>query len=193
MHITSLTQEALKHHGARALGILGTYWTGLATQGDAPLWSDIDPAHIQDALEYAFMADRVGRTHARLRIAGGTISAELGQDCHGLPLSMLLMPGARHEFGAALATCFDTRTALDLTLSKRRNSTNPPIPARMVLYPLRNDSDAVTRLLGGLAAFGDTGSSPCQFDLTDIRGTPLTRKGHRPTYKDHLRLVVNNT
>ena len=188
MHILSMTQHMLQQHGTRALGILDSYWRDLARDGQLPLWSDVDPGQIQDALEYAFMADCVGRCHARLRVAGGAVSGVLGQDFHGLPLSMIVMPNERDRFGAALRRCFEDRIALELCLTAQKTGTR----ARMVLYPLADTTGTVTRILGGLVCTGDTGPCPCRFDLTDIRDLHRPYSQPPTAGNPYLRLVVNN-
>lgn len=194
MHCRSMTQETLRHHAARALRILETYWHGLAVGGGVPHWSAIDPGAIQDALEYAFLADRLGRAHARLRVAGGSVTGLFGGELTGMPLSTLLNPTSRKEFDAALAGCFKRRSGLDLMLCTSGKGGRPLVAARMVLYPLRDDQGRVTQILGGLAPTDDTGPAPCRFDLTGICEIETTaRRAFRPLpAKGHLRLVVSN-
>ncbi len=186
MIITSLTQHVLNRHAARALGILDACWRGLAAQGDVPLWSRVDPADIQDALDHAFLAERYGHSHARIRVAGGSVAEMTGGDCAGLPLSLMFRPEDRPAFNEALRTACDSRCPIELDLSMVKQD----VAARMVLYPLRAESGRITQLLGGLAPIGETVAARCRFGLVAIRAT--TPPVMAPARRSHLRLVVNN-
>lgn len=190
----SLTQEALNTHGARALRLLETYWRSLPVQGTLAPWTEVDPGAIQDALEYAFMAVRVGRRHARIRVAGGAVGGPLGTPLTGLSLSALIQPEARPGFDADIADCFQRRCGLDLTLRAERQSLGFPISARLVLYPLGNGPEDVSHFLGGFVVTGPTGPAPCRFNVMArqyiTRPKPRSRFLH--TGHCHLRLVVSN-
>lgn len=194
MHCRSLTQEALNTHGARALRILTEYWQALPGGHGLPHWNSVDPGAIQDALEYAFLADRLGQRHARFRVAGGAVSGLIGRDLAGLLLSVLVHPGSRAGFDAALADSFAHRSGLDLTLGTSGPDHRPQVTARMVLFPLRDDAGRVTRVLGGLAAGGATGPAPCRFVLKDAPRDITRRAVPAPIMpgSGRLRLVVNN-
>lgn len=186
MIITSLTQHVPNRHAAQALGILEAYWRGLAAQGDVPLWSRIDPADIQDALDHAFLAERYGQSHARIRVAGGSVAGMTDGDCAGLPLSLLFRPEDRPAFTDALRTSCDCRSPVELDLSVATGD----VVARMMLYPLRDETGRITQLLGGLAPIGEPIAAPCLFALVASRST--TRPVIAPARGSHLRLVVNN-
>lgn len=162
----SLIDETLRVHGDRALRRLAAYWHGLAAQDALPHWSAVDPAAIQDALEYAFLAERLGQSHARLRVAGGSVAQLFGQEATGRPLSGLLSPKARPVFDAAMRRCFILGTPLALAVGSSRRA----VTGRMALYPLRGDRGRVTQLLGGLVVSGDPGPAPVRFDFIDVEG-----------------------
>ena len=186
MIITTLTQHVLNRHAARALAILDAYWRGLAAQGDVPLWSRVDPGDIQDALDHAFLAKRYGQCHARMRVAGGSVSEMTVEDCAGLPLSLMFGPADRPAFNEVLRTACDSRSPVELDLSVAKRD----VVARMVLYPLRTESGRITQLLGGLAPIGEPVAAPCRFGLVASRvATPPVMA---PARRSHLRLVVNN-
>ncbi|WP_299789500.1 PAS domain-containing protein [uncultured Marivita sp.] len=190
-----LVEERLKQHGHRALQELDSYWHGLAVRGDLPKRAEVDPAAIQDALEFAFIADRVGRSHARFRVAGGAISGVVGTEVAGLPLSTLLHHGSRATLDAALARCFAGRLLLELTLGTRPDRTGQTATATLRLYPLLGARGEVGHLLGAFVATSGGGNHLSRFDVTDMRETPWTNctVPARPRQTGHLRLVIDNT
>jgi hypothetical protein len=166
----SSIDETLHVHGDRALRTLAAYWHGLAAQDALPHWSAVDPAAIEDALEYAFLAERLGQSHARLRVAGGSVVQLFGQAATGRPLSGLLSPTARPAFDAAVRRCFVAGTPLALALGSSRRA----VTGRMALYPLRGDRGRVTQLLGGLVVSGTPGPAPVRFDFINTEGRGVT-------------------
>jgi hypothetical protein len=190
-----LVEERLKQHGHRALQELDRYWHGLAARGDLPKRAQVDPAAIQDALEFAFIADRVGRSHARFRVAGGAISGMMGTEVAGLPLSTLLHHGSRATFEATLARCFADRLLLDLTLCTRPDRAGQITTATLRLYPLLDAQDEVGHLLGAFVASSGGGNHPSRFDVDDVRETRWANRTApaRPHQTGHLRLVIDNT
>lgn len=186
MIVVSPTQHLLTRHAAQALDLLAAYWTSLAMQDrDIPVWSRIDPCDIQDALDHAFLAERHGMCHTRLRVAGQGVSDITGSACQGLPISLWFRSGDRVDLNRALAECIQTRRPIALELSTGAGSV---LAARMVLYPLRDTSGRVAQFLGGLA--------PVTEDATPVRG-PFGLIGMETrvlaTLRPALRLVVNNT
>jgi len=190
MQCISLTRETLRLHGHRALQLLDEYWHGLALRGGVPHWSAVDPKAFQDALEYAFMADCVGKPHARLRVAGGAVSSVVGGDLRGLPLSVFFGPRVRPRFQAALAQVIKGGCPADLTLSAPQAGAT----GRMVLYPLVDDQGQVTQVLGGLIVGGDAGPAPRRYNIDHIRhGATPQRPRPAPALRGPaLRLVVDN-
>ncbi len=76
----------------RALSQVEAYWEGLRQGRDVPMRSDIDPRGIEDALEYAFILERIAPGLARLRVAGSHLSDVMGDG------------GARHADNFVCAT-----------------------------------------------------------------------------------------
>ncbi|MBO6883936.1 MAG: PAS domain-containing protein [Marivita sp.] len=187
MNITSLTQHALTQHAARALGILGAYWASLVSQGDLPLWSDIDPGQIQDALDHAFLAERFGHCHARIRVAGGAVEEMAGKPCKGLPLSLLIRANDRAVFNEAVIACCIGGYPIEIALTSEEDVATSKVSARLVLYPLRDTTGRVTQFLGGLAPVGDAIARLGSFGVVEVMA-------HRTqTRRSLLRLIVDNT
>lgn len=187
MIITSLTQHALTQHAARALEILGAYWASLVRQGDLPLWSEVDPGQIQDALDHAFLAERFGHCHARIRVAGGAVEEMAGKPCKGLPLSLLIRANDRAVFNEAVSACCIAGHPVEIALTSGPDAAHPEVSARLVLYPLRDSTGRVAQFLGGLAPVGNAIYRPGPFGVVEVM-TDCT-----PSHRSRLRLVVDNT
>ncbi|WP_416882062.1 PAS domain-containing protein [Marivita sp.] len=187
MIITSLTHHALTQHAARALGILGAYWASLVRQGDLPLWSEVDPGQIQDALDHAFLAERFGHCHARIRVAGGAVEDMADKPCKGLPLSLLIRANDRAVFNEAVTACCIGGHPVEIALTSEEDLATRKVSARLVLYPLVDTTGRITQFLGGLAPVGDAIARPGPFGVVEVMA-------HRTaTRRTHLRLVVDNT
>lgn len=190
-----LIQESLKQHGHRALRLIDGYWHSHASSGTLPRRADIDPGAIQDALEFAFIADRVGACHARMRVAGGAIGGVFGGDAAGLPLSAFLNHGSRATFDAALARCFDQQHVLEIAMTPKPGGAKTNGSATLRLYPLGDGHGTVRHLLGAFAASGPMTRAPLRFDIMGLQEIRWTaRSDHRrPAPARHLRLVIDNT
>ncbi len=178
----SLAQQAARHHATRALDLLDTYWRRLAAHGGLPQWSAVDPGAIQDALDHAFLAERYGHCHARIRTAGGAIAEAAGTDCAGFALSLLVCPEGRSAFNDALSACCENRDPVALDITTVHGSR-----AKIVLYPLIDRSGRVTQLLGGLALRNDGQTVP-----SGVTSGSLERP-RAPNRRPELRLVIDNT
>ncbi|MCL3882654.1 PAS domain-containing protein [Marivita sp. GX14005] len=191
----SLQHEIIARHQTRAARIVERYWCDLAAQGAIPERARIDPAEIQDALEYAFIAEHLDCGHARLRVAGGAVSAVLGMETTGMPLSVLIAPAARDRFNGRVARVFQGPARLVLKLHAHARYGQPPLEAEMRLYPLRGVSGRVTQSLGTFLCGGQIGRAPRRFDLGSV--TEQSARAPAPTFAPirqhgHLRLVVSN-
>lgn len=196
MHSTPLHQTVLTQHQAKAVEAIDRYWHQLAAGGAVPARSQINPATIQDALDYAFIAERMSAGHARFRVAGGSISAVLGMEVTGMPLAVLVSPDMRDRFVTDLASLFETPSKLCLTLTAAAAYGQPMLEAQLRLYPLRGSDHRVTQVLGTFVTSGMIGRTPRRFRITSVEAIPVTQpsalrqlpiRRHR-----HLTLVVSN-
>ena len=151
------------------LNTLRAYWEALRQNGDLPRRAQIDPRGIESALDIAFLAERVAPRVARFRLAGRQICDLMGMEVRGMPLSALIAPEARDEFGEALARAFSGPAVVEMSLRAASGLTQPRLEARMLLLPLRADDGSVSRLLGGLAREGRLGFPPRRLDLTGMQ------------------------
>lgn len=136
------------------------YWQSLRGGG-----ARIDPRHIDRALEFAFIAEPMAPGVARFRLAGMHLNDLLGMDLRGMPLSCLFQPASRGLLSDTILHVFSNSSASEFMLTGDRGLGRPPLSGQMLLLPLRDDSGATTRLLGGIATRGEIGRPPRRFRL----------------------------
>ena len=196
MQSSLLHQKALSDHQSKAVRAIDAYWHHLAARGGIPRRADVDPAVIQDALEYAFIAEHLSGGHARMRVAGGAISAVMGMDVAGMPLAALIAPVDRSGFAQHVANTLDSASLLTLSLSAPEAFGQPHLNAKMRLYPLRDETGRIRQILGSFVSTGLIGQTPRRFKFSNASETPMSRD-HALTSqtlatRGHLRLVVSN-
>lgn len=150
---------------ASSISSLRAYWDALhdAAGGAVPMRSDVDPRGFGRALQDSFLLERIAPTHARLRVAGQNLNALMGMEVRGMPLSALIAPPSRANFGAVLQEMFDTPCIAELTLRPVRRGTPPGTRARMLLLPLRDGQGRVSRAIGALACPATPAPPPQRF------------------------------
>lgn len=192
----SSQQCMLTQHQAEAVDIVDRYWHQLAAGRGVPNRCDVDPGAIQDALEYAFIAEQMATGQARLRVAGGSISAVLGMEVAGMPLAVLVSPPDRATFAQHVARVFRDPAKITLTLIAPASDGQPDLLASLRLYPLMDMAGRTRKLIGTFVTTGVTRRTPCRFGVLSVDQTPVTPTR---TWQDapirqrgHLRLVVSN-
>lgn len=160
-------------HQFHPLREVEAYWLALRDGGVVPRRSDIDPRGIEQALEFAFVAERVGPGLARLRIAGSHLTDLLGMEVCGMPLTAFFESGSRRPVGQTLDTVFSTPAVAKLTLISEKDVRKPKLDARMILLPLKSDAGDISRVLGCIVAVGDIGPDPRRFEILDTEVSPL--------------------
>jgi len=149
------------------------YWEALRDGRPLPARSDVDPRGLERALEYAFVAERISPTIARLRVAGNHMNDLMGMDVRGMPLSALFTVGARPELAKLLQTAFDGPTIVRATLSGPRAMGQPALEGGLLMLPLLSDKNEVSRMLGCLVSQGSIGRLPRRFELASAKTRAL--------------------
>ncbi len=156
----------------RPLRQIEGYWQDLADRaGAVPSRDAIDPRGIQDALEHAFIAQRIAPGQARFRVAGSHLGELLGMEVSGLPLSALLVPAGRSELATCAEAVFAEGRALRADLLAVQGFGRGPLLAHLMLLPLTSDSGDRDRALGGLVTLGRIGRAPRRFEVVSLRTT----------------------
>ena len=166
------------HRPDPALAQIRAYWEALRAGRSVPLRAEIDPRGLENALDRAFMLERVAERVARVRLAGSHANALMGMEVRGMPLSAMINPDGRDTLADALKAVFDGPSIAEVMLDARRSLGRPPLSGRMLILPLMSDSGRIDRALGYLGADGAIGRTPRRFDITMTRLTDLAE--HAP-------------
>ncbi|KID12554.1 PAS domain-containing protein [Ponticoccus alexandrii] len=174
--IVSMTERE-KMRRLAPLRQVEAYWHGLSAGDRVPLRSQIDPRGMEDALEYAFLMERIAPTMAKVRVAGSHLNNLIGMQIAGMPLSSLIAPSERERFGQAVQHLFGDPAIVHLTLTAEDGFGKPDMEANMVLLPLRSDFGDLSRALGALITHGRIGRTPRRFLITGIEVLPVMGQG----------------
>jgi len=193
---TTVQQSMLSQHQSEAVQIVDRYWHQMAAAGTVPKRSDVDPGAIQDALEYAFIAEHLSGGHAKLRVAGGSISAVMGMDVSGMPLAVVVRPADRAMFTHHVLRVFSEPVKLTLNLTTPAAYGQPELQASLRLYPLLDGAGNTKQLIGTFVTSGVIGRTPRRFAMTTVEETPVSQISTLPNTpirtRRHLSLVVSN-
>jgi hypothetical protein len=161
------------------LGDLESYWQGLRGDRLVPARSEVDPRRIEDALEYAFILERIAPGMARFRLAGMHLNDLMGMEVRGMPLTSFFVPEARKRVSAALEQVFDAPAIARMTLAGETGLGRPGLDARLLLLPLKSDFGDVSRALGCLSTVGPVGRAPRRFSVLDDAVESIAGPEHR--------------
>ena len=156
-----------------SIGRVEAYWEGLRDTRLMPTRADIDPRGIADALEYAFVLEKIAPGLARFRLAGMHLNDLMGMEVRGMPLSALFLPDARAELHDTLVEVLDGPAIVRLALTSDRGYGRPALDAQMILMPLRDDEGRPARVLGAVQARGEIGTGPRRLRIRDVETKPL--------------------
>ncbi|KAA0921191.1 PAS domain-containing protein [Aquicoccus porphyridii] len=158
----------------RSLTEVEAYWEGLRMGDAVPRRADIDPRGIENALEYAFVLERIAPGLARLRIAGMHLNDLMGMEMRGMPISAMVQPTGRTGFARTLEAVMSRPAVARITLSAQTGIGKPSLDGRMLLLPLLSDMGEITRVLGCFETHGQIGRAPRRFSVTqtDLRNLP---------------------
>ncbi len=174
-----------------AIAQVEAYWDGLRNGRLMPARSEIDPRGISDALEYAFILEKIAPGLARIRLAGTHLNALLGMEVRGMPITAFFVPEARADIREALESTLEAPASLRLSLKGDSGFTRPKLDAQMFLAPLKDESGVPTRILGVLQSSGKIGRGPRRFSVRSSVANPLltdpasAAMRRLPGYADH--------
>jgi len=142
------------------LALVEECWDGLRDGRPMPARHEIEPGALTGALANAFILERVAPGLARFRVAGSHLSALLGMEVRGMPISAMFEPHNRGRLAEALETAFATPAVVRAGLRCRGSIGRPALMGGMVLLPLGSGSGEVRHLLGALSMGGRIGRPP---------------------------------
>ncbi|MEL6700445.1 MAG: PAS domain-containing protein [Pseudomonadota bacterium] len=175
----------------RGIAAVEAYWQAIKGARQMPLRADIDPRGIEEALDMAFIVERVAAGVVRFRLAGSHLSELMGMDVRGMPLTSFFAAGARSEMLTFIEQVFTGPEILEVQLESARPgdaADDTALTAQMILLPLKSDLGDVSRAIGCLSTRGPVGHAPRRFSITGTvsrhpLGAPQVEMGRtaRPT------------
>lgn len=149
------------------------YWEELRQNGQIPQRAALDPRGLCGVLDRIFLAERIGRGLAQLRIAGSGLADFAGLGVRGLPLSCLFTPESRPVLAQSIENVFDTPAVAEIDLGSDRPGGRAPL-ARLLLMPLADHGDR--KLVLGAISFA-TATRPCKLQILARREETLVISG----------------
>lgn len=137
------------------------YWEALRADG-LPDRLALDPRGLGGVLDRVFLAERIGKGLAQVRIAGSGLADFAGLDPRGLPLSCLFASESRAVLAEALEHVFAAPALCEIDLGADRG-TQGIVIARLLLLPLKPSGDR--RQLLGVVGFAPGGVARCKFQV----------------------------
>jgi len=165
-----LTQRLAKSN--KTFGDVLGYWDSLRVGNMLPARSDLDPRVIQTALANAFILDRTRPGTIRIRIAGGHMNALMGMEVRGMPIRAFFDLLERRRLMDLVEAVFTKPALLELDLVSN-NRSGPTLEGKMLILPMRDAENGVTKALGCLVTSGDIGATPCRFRISRDVLTPI--------------------
>lgn len=156
-----------------AIKTVEAYWEGLRNGRPIPSRADIDPRGMQNALEFAFILERIAPGVARFRLAGMHLTDLMGMEVRGMPLTAMFVPESRAKIGQALEAVFETPQITTITLKAERGIGRGAMDAQLLLCPLKSDLGDVNRVLGCLQTKGEIGRQPRRFEMVEATSRPI--------------------
>ena len=173
--------DKLRAKWCRPLQQVEAYWEAMRGGRTVPPRSEIDPRGIETALEFAFIAEQVAPTHARLRIGGTHLCDLMGMEVRGMPLSAMIVPVSRARLAPALEEVFATPARAELSLIAEKRLGKPALSGRLLLLPLADDFGDVNRALGCFVPGGPIGRAPRRFEIVQADISALADRPRQPT------------
>lgn len=158
-----------------AIAQIEAYWDALRGDRQVPLRAEIDPRGIDQALENAFILERIAPKVARFRLAGMQLNELMGMEVRGMPVTSLFEPADRGTVTTLLEHVFEQPAKARLRLGTVPGTWGHTGTAgELLLLPLRSDLGDISRALGCIVTDGTPiGRAPHRFTVAAREITPL--------------------
>jgi hypothetical protein len=182
--------ENYKHEGdSETLREIERYWLQLRGSFLLPQSGNLKAEDLKPYLSNIFIADKIAPGLVQIKTAGPGISASLGMDPRGMPLSALFWAQARGPLASAVHATLDTPEVTRLSLHAATNPLMPAIAAKMLLLPLLNNQPEPNRIFGVLTCSCSKTNDRPRFEITKTQSYPLDLTLNTPTICE--RVTVN--
>lgn len=157
------------------------YWWSACENGCLPVHGDLDPRKLTGFLEYTLLMKRLGRSEARINVAGRHLIDAMGLELTGLPLSLFFTHESRPLLADVTHELFEHRKSVLLEVKFDQGLFRGDGQAQVLMLPLLDQSGTVSRVLGGVA-LSSTASNAPRFDIcsSTTRVVDLSRTEPNP-------------
>ena len=140
------------------------YWESLRHGRLVPKRSEIDPRALQRSLNYTFILEASAPDNIRFRLVGSKLSDCMGMEMRGMPAYAMMQMDARNRYNQMLQSALARPEILDLQLSPT---------ARMVLLPMADEDNNVSRFLGCANVDASYPDFPTRFNVHSVTKTRI--------------------
>lgn len=160
----------------------------------------LDPIALHDALPHAFLLQRTAPGAIRVRVAGHQLHDLLRMDPRGMSVGAFFTEASCQTVLNIIESAFDGPAVVGLPLSAERGIGRKPLHAELLLLPMQDHQQEVTRIMGALVVAGEIGPRGHRFDIAnqavlrydDLRGQLPEKRGAASRSRPGPRLVVDN-
>lgn len=170
-NLTPLNRYRKPMHNPIILDLL-KYWEKLRAGRIAPLRSEIDPREIETSLDHTFILEQVREDDVRFRLAGSKICELLGMEVRGMPPRSLIRIEDRTEFDETLKSLLRDPQVIELNVACA-NGQYQDSSGTMLLLPMKNEVNEITRVLGAVALNGPVTIPPNRLSILDRKSTRI--------------------
>ena len=151
------------------------YWDSLRNGRLVPARAEVHPKGLSGALSDCFILERIAPGLARVRVAGRSVAAILGEEPRGLPFGLLFDRERREEIEPILERVFSGPIVVDLSLTGSGAGLTGRIAGEMLLLPLKDDLGAVSRVLGCVKMAGPVARSGAALRIASSTERPIPK------------------
>lgn len=155
-------REAPRQAAFEGFAQVRAYWEGLRQGAKLPARTALDPRGLSGVLDRVFLAERIGKGLAQVRISGSGLAQFAGADLRGLPLSCLFAADSRPLLAQTLERVFMEPAVAELDLGPDRGGAGAPV-ARVLLLPLADE--AGRQILLGTISFREGHTAGWKFQV----------------------------
>jgi hypothetical protein len=141
-----------------------TYWESLRQGRLVPKRSEIDPRILRNSLNYTFILEANTPENIRFRLAGSKLCDCMGMEMRGMPAYSMITLEDRNNFNTLLQSALIEPTILDFQLAHN---------ARMVLLPMADEDDTISRVLGCVTVDPKQTNFPAHFRVMSVTKTRI--------------------
>lgn len=135
------------------------HWESLRHGRLVPKRSDLDPRALKRSLQYTFILEQHPTGDLRFRLAGSKVCDCMGMEVRGMPAHAVIALQDRERYQAAINRMQKVPEILDMQLTKS---------ARLILLPLTDETNVISRVLGCLIANPDQPMFPTRMGILSI-------------------------